>query len=426
MQQDQQKKIQEQNERIEKNLKKIKNRIVVFSGKGGVGKSTVAVNLSYALLANKNKVGLLDADITGPNVPQMVGITGKPQAMDEHKILPQIKEGLRVISIAPMVPKDQPVIWRGPLRAGTINQFIGDVVWENLDYLISDLPPGTGDEVLTASQKLKPKMAIVVTTPQEVSLLDCRRAVNMAKKLEIPNIGVVENMAGLICPHCGKEIDFFGTGGGKKMAEQMRETGISLYGKLSEYLPDVAARYEQGAKSAQHIVQAKATGKSPAELYQKTKNGVQPEEPQVTGIGEGEEGSPFALEMDDFPDQTDELFAALEKLVPDFGHEVPEAVRAGNTQINMKKKARKAKYLAAQFEKAKFALEAQRDYGQIIFSTTKAVQAMPKVLGIQYTGTKLSAKPNKRVLNYYRSAKEEDSVKGEKPQKGGGGFDRRS
>ena len=212
----------------------------------------------------------------------------------------------------------------------------------------------------------------------------------------------------------------------KKMAEQMRETGISLYGKLSEYLPDVAARYEQGAKSAQHIVQAKATGKSPAELYQKTKNGVQPEEPQVTGIGEGEEGSPFALEMDDFPDQTDELFAALEKLVPDFGHEVPEAVRAGNTQINMKKKARKAKYLAAQFEKAKFALEAQRDYGQIIFSTTKAVQAMPKVLGIQYTGTKLSAKPNKRVLNYYRSAKEEDSVKGEKPQKGGGGFDRRS
>lgn len=217
----QQKQMEEQNNRIEKNLKQIKNRIVVFSGKGGVGKSTVAVNLSYALLANKNKVGLLDADITGPNVPQMVGIKGKPEAMDKHQILPHVKEGLRVISIAPMVPKDQPVIWRGPLRSGTINQFIGDVVWEKLDYLISDLPPGTGDEVLTASQKLKPKMAIVVTTPQEVSLLDCRRAVNMAKKLEIPNIAVVENMAGLICPHCGKEIDFFGTGGGKKMAEEM-------------------------------------------------------------------------------------------------------------------------------------------------------------------------------------------------------------
>lgn len=221
MQQDQQKQIQEQNKRIEKNLKQIENRIVVFSGKGGVGKSTVAVNLSYALLAKKNKVGLLDADITGPNVPQMVGVTGKPEAMDRHKILPQIKKGLRVISIAPMIPENQPVLWRGPLRSGTINQFIGDVVWEKLDYLISDLPPGTGDEVLTATQTLKPKMAIVVTTPQEVSLLDCRRAVNMAKKLEIPNIAVVENMAGLICPNCGDEIDFFGKGGGKQMAEEM-------------------------------------------------------------------------------------------------------------------------------------------------------------------------------------------------------------
>ena len=228
-QKSQKQKIEEQNQRIEDNLSKIDNRIVVFSGKGGVGKSTVAVNLSYALLNLKKKVGLLDADITGPNIPQMVGLEGKPDAMDENKILPMVKNGLRVISVAPMIPKNQPVIWRGPLRSGTIKQFIGDVVWEELDVLVSDLPPGTGDEVLTATQKLEPQMAIVVTTPQEVSLDNCRRAVNMARKLDIPKIGVVENMAGLICPNCGEEVDFFGKGGGKEMAEKM---GIEYLGSV--------------------------------------------------------------------------------------------------------------------------------------------------------------------------------------------------
>ncbi len=216
--------IQEQDKRIEQNLKMIKYRIAVFSGKGGVGKSTVAVNLAYTLIQRKMQVGLLDADITGPNIPQMVGLSGMPEMMDKHQILPQIKEGLRVISIAPMIPKDQPVIWRGPLRSGTISQFLADVVWDELDVLVTDLPPGTGDEVLTVSQKMHPQLAIVVTTPQEVSLLDCRRAVNMAKKLNIPKIGVVENMSGLICPHCGEEIDFFGNGGGEKMAMDMGTT----------------------------------------------------------------------------------------------------------------------------------------------------------------------------------------------------------
>ncbi|MFP4547593.1 MAG: Mrp/NBP35 family ATP-binding protein [Fidelibacterota bacterium] len=217
----QQEKIQQQDKRITENLEIIKNRMVVFSGKGGVGKSTVAVNLAYSLIKNKLKVGLLDADITGPNVPQMVGDHSRPEAMDDNKILPKIKAGLRFISIAPMIPENQPVIWRGPLRSGIINQFLSDVVWEELDVLLSDLPPGTGDEVLTAAQKMLPQVAIVVTTPQEVSLLDCRRAVNMAKKLNIKNIGIVENMSGFICPKCGDEIDFFGTGGGKKMAEDM-------------------------------------------------------------------------------------------------------------------------------------------------------------------------------------------------------------
>lgn len=227
---DRTKTMEEQNRRIEETLKRIKHRIVVFSGKGGVGKTTVAVNLAYSLLQQKLKVGLLDADITGPNVPKMIGLEGFPWIdSDKKNMLPQMKEGLQVISIAPLIPSDQPVIWRGPLRSGAITQFLSDVVWGELDFLLADLPPGTGDEVLTTAQKMLPQMAIVVTTPQEVSLIDCRRAVNMAKKLNIPIVGVVENMAGLICPHCAKEIDIFGTGGGEKMANEM---GVVFLGRI--------------------------------------------------------------------------------------------------------------------------------------------------------------------------------------------------
>jgi Mrp family chromosome partitioning ATPase len=227
---DRAKQIEEQDKRIDEVLEKIKHRIVVFSGKGGVGKTTVAVNLCYTLVGQNKQVGLLDADITGPNVPKMTGADSAP-GVDEksRQIIPQTKNGLQIISIAPMVPADQPVIWRGPLRSGTIRQFLADVVWGKLDYLLADLPPGTGDEVLTVAQKMLPQMAIIVTTPQEVSLTDCRRAVNMAKKLNIATIGVVENMSGLICPHCGKEIDIFSTGGGEKMAKQM---GVEFLGRI--------------------------------------------------------------------------------------------------------------------------------------------------------------------------------------------------
>jgi len=222
--------LQEQDKKIKDNLDIIKHRIVVFSGKGGVGKSTVAVNLSYALLQQGSSVGLLDADITGPNVPKMVGLDDSPSIDESTKqIIPQIKDGLQVISIAPMIPADAPIIWRGPLRSGAISQFLADVVWGRLDYLLADLPPGTGDEVLTAAQKMLPQMAIVVTTPQEVSLIDCRRAVNMAKKLQIKKIAVVENMAGLVCPHCNETIDFFGRGGGEKMAQEM---DVSFLGSI--------------------------------------------------------------------------------------------------------------------------------------------------------------------------------------------------
>lgn len=215
--------IEEQDRKIEETLQKIKHRIVIFSGKGGVGKTTIAVNLAYTLIQENYKVGLLDADITGPNVPKMTGVGSSPAMLgDSNQVIPQVKEGLKIISIAPMLPKDSPLIWRGPLRSNAIRQFLSDVLWGELDYLLADLPPGTGDEVLTAAQKMAPQMAIVVTTPQEVSLIDCRRAVNMAKKLNIPLIGVVENMSGLICPHCAQEIDVFGKGGGDKMAREMK------------------------------------------------------------------------------------------------------------------------------------------------------------------------------------------------------------
>lgn len=214
--------IEEQNQKIKDTLDQIKHRIVVFSGKGGVGKTTVSVNLAYALVHHQYKVGLLDADITGPNVPKMVGITDMPWVDPDHRhIMPQEKEGLQIISMAPMLPQNQPVIWRGPLRSNAITQFLSDVVWGELDFLLADLPPGTGDEVLTAAQKMLPQMAIVVTTPQEVSLMDCRRAVNMAKQLNIKTICVIENMSGLICPHCQKEVDLFGKGTGEQMAKEM-------------------------------------------------------------------------------------------------------------------------------------------------------------------------------------------------------------
>lgn len=222
--------IEEQNQKIKDTLDQIKHRIVVFSGKGGVGKTTISVNLAYALVQHQYKVGLLDADITGPNVPQMVGLSDMPVIDPENRhIMPQEKEGLYIISMAPMLPQNQPVIWRGPLRSNAITQFLSDVVWGELDFLLADLPPGTGDEVLTAAQKMLPQMAVVVTTPQEVSLMDCRRAVNMAKQLNIKTICVIENMSGLICPHCQKEVDLFGKGTGKQMAEEM---GVHFLGSV--------------------------------------------------------------------------------------------------------------------------------------------------------------------------------------------------
>ena len=205
---------------IEDAMKRIKHRVVVFSGKGGVGKTTVAVNLAYAFAGSGLRVGLLDADITGPNVPQMTGLVGG-LGTKGGMIVPSDVNGIKIISIASMVEGGTPIIWRGPLRSKVIDQFLGEADWGDLDILIADLPPGTGDEVLTIAQHTSPEMAIVVTTPQEVALIDARRAANMAKKLEIKNIGIVENMSGLICPHCGERIDLFGSGGGEEEAKKL-------------------------------------------------------------------------------------------------------------------------------------------------------------------------------------------------------------
>lgn len=206
-------------EKIKETLSKIKHRIAVFSGKGGVGKTTISVNLAYVLQSKGFYTAILDADITGPNVAKMLGVNSELIVFG-GKIIPFEENGVKMISIASLLKAGQPIIWRGPLRSKMIHQFLADVEWGELDYLIADLPPGTGDEILTVAQQMKPDYAVIVTTPQEVSVIDAERAINMAKKLEIPFIGIVENMSGFVCPVCKNKIDLFGTGGGEKLANE--------------------------------------------------------------------------------------------------------------------------------------------------------------------------------------------------------------
>jgi len=204
------------------------HRIVVFSGKGGVGKTTVAVNLAFALAQRAMRVGLLDADLTGPNVPQMTGVA-EPARNTGGRLLPHERKGVKIVSLASLLPPGAPVIWRGPMRAKALEQLLEDTEWGELDALVVDLPPGTGDEVLTIAQKASPQLAIVVTTPQEVALLDARRAINFARKLEIPAVGLVENMSGLVCPHCGETINLFGAG---SVGHEARQFDVDFLGTV--------------------------------------------------------------------------------------------------------------------------------------------------------------------------------------------------
>lgn len=219
-----------------------KTVIAVGSGKGGVGKSTIAVALAWGLKRAGSRVGLMDADVYGPSIPHLLGLSGRPEVIDQ-RIQPADKDGLRVMSMGFLVPEDEAVVWRGPMLHGAITQFLRDTNWGELDYLIIDMPPGTGDIALTLSQLLPLTGAVVVCTPQEVALLDAVKAIAMFRKVNIPILGVVENMSGFICDECGKEHALFGKGGARQKAEELEvpflgevpiNVGIRMQGDRSQ------------------------------------------------------------------------------------------------------------------------------------------------------------------------------------------------
>ncbi|HET7126049.1 MAG TPA: iron-sulfur cluster carrier protein ApbC [Lysobacter sp.] len=222
-----------------KPLPQVRNIIAVGSGKGGVGKSTVAVNLALALAAEGASVGVLDADIYGPSVPMMLGLSGRPDSPDGKSIEPMRAHGLQAMSIGLLVDQDTPMIWRGPMATSALTQLLNDTRWDGLDYLVVDLPPGTGDIQLTMAQKIPVAGAVIVTTPQDIATLDARKALKMFEKLGIAVLGLVENMAVHVCSNCGHAEHVFGEGGGERMAATY---GVPLLGSL----PLDASIREQG------------------------------------------------------------------------------------------------------------------------------------------------------------------------------------
>lgn len=212
-----------------KPLENIKNIIAVASGKGGVGKSTTAVNLALALSMEGATVGMLDADIYGPSQPRMLGVSGQPESSDGKSLEPMEAHGLQAMSIGFLIDEETPMIWRGPMVTQALEQLLNDTCWRGLDYLVVDLPPGTGDVQLTLAQKIPVSGAIIVTTPQDIALLDARKGLKMFEKVEVPVLGVVENMSIHICSKCGHEEAIFGQGGGQRMAE---ESGVDILGAL--------------------------------------------------------------------------------------------------------------------------------------------------------------------------------------------------
>jgi ATP-binding protein involved in chromosome partitioning len=224
--------MREEQDAVEARMAKVKHKIMVMSGKGGVGKTTVAANLAFALGMNGLDVGLMDADIHGPNVPKILGIEDKRPEVSETKIFPVlVTPRLKTISIGFLLPnRDSSIIWRGPMKMNAIRQFISDVDWGELDYMVVDLPPGTGDEPLSVVQLMKNvDGAIIVTTPQDLALLDSRKAVNFSRVLKVPVIGIIENMSGFVCPYCGKEINIFKYGGGERAAIEL---GVPFLGRV--------------------------------------------------------------------------------------------------------------------------------------------------------------------------------------------------
>ena len=236
---------QERDKRVTEHLEKIRYKIMVMSGKGGVGKSTVAVNFAAVLAMEGLRVGILDADIHGPNVPKMWGADWKPLQSEGEGIRPiEVLPNVKLISMGFLLPNpDSPVVWRGPIKHTAIKQFLGDVEWGDLDFLIVDLPPGTGDEPLSVANLIKGMDgSIIVTTPQDVALLDSRKTVNFSRMLKIPVIGIVENMSGLKCPECGHLIPLFKIGGGEKAAKDL---GVPFLGRIP-IDPEVVQKSDSG------------------------------------------------------------------------------------------------------------------------------------------------------------------------------------
>lgn len=235
----------ERDERLQDTLSKIKHTVMIISGKGGVGKTTVAVNLAYRLAESGTKTGILDIDFHGPNIAKMLGIEGKTLIATQEGIAPlAVTPTLHAVSIALILQEqDRPVIWRGPLKMHTIRQLLSDVRWGELDYLIIDSPPGTGDEPLSVCQ-LMPDLdgVVVVTTPQDVAVLDARKSVVFAKEVIVPVIGIIENMSGFTCPHCGERLDLFSRDGGKKAA---KELGVPFLGSVP-IEPDMVRLGDEG------------------------------------------------------------------------------------------------------------------------------------------------------------------------------------
>ncbi len=253
----------EQQDRVIKEcLARIKHTFLIMSGKGGVGKSSISVNIAVGLAERGYKVGLMDVDLHGPSIPQMLGIPGMhdtaaPQSetapksirYSDNRIIPaSYSENLSVVSIECMLEsKESAVIWRGPLKLGVIRQFISDVQWNDLDYLVIDSPPGTGDEPLTVAQTIPDARAIIVTTPQDVSLRDVRKSINFCRQVNMKILGLIENMSGLICPHCNTRIDLFKAGGGEKTAHEM---DLAFLGKIP-IIPDIVQACDNGIPSIQ-------------------------------------------------------------------------------------------------------------------------------------------------------------------------------
>ncbi len=230
-------------------LSRVRNVIAIGSGKGGVGKSTTAVNLALAVAASGARVGVLDADIYGPSVPAMLGLSGRPDSPDNKSIEPMRAFGIEAMSIGLLVDQDSPMIWRGPMATSALMQLLNDTLWGDLDYLFVDLPPGTGDIQLTMAQKIPVAGAVIVTTPQEIATLDARKALKMFEKVQVPVLGIIENMAVHVCSHCGHAEHLFGEGGGQRMAAQY---GVPLLGSLPL---DIGIR-EQGDAGMPVVVSA--------------------------------------------------------------------------------------------------------------------------------------------------------------------------